>query len=115
MSTIHSMPPTLHAEGMVEPDVTSGATKESTARAAPSVSEAPGQFERLMTGIGKEFEHGESVNEAVKKAQGKKLDAAELLALQSEVYRYSQTVDMTSKIVDGATHNVKTVLQSGGQ
>lgn len=42
---------------------------------------------------------------------GKDLGPAELLALQAGVYRYSEAVDLSAKLVDRATSGVKTVLQ----
>ncbi len=36
----------------------------------------------------------------------------ELLVLQAEVYRYSQEVELASKLVDKASSGVRTVLQS---
>ncbi len=35
----------------------------------------------------------------------------ELLALQAGVYRYSEVVDLSAKLVDRASSGVKTVLQ----
>jgi hypothetical protein len=42
---------------------------------------------------------------------GKDLGPGELLALQAGVYRYSEAVDLSAKLVDRATSGVKTVLQ----
>lgn len=38
---------------------------------------------------------------------------ADLLAIQAQVYRYTQEVELVSKFVDRATNAVKTVLQQG--
>lgn len=38
---------------------------------------------------------------------------ADLLAIQAQVYRYTQEVELLSKFVDRATNTVKTVLQQG--
>jgi hypothetical protein len=43
---------------------------------------------------------------------GSSLDPADLIALQAGVYRYSETVDLASRLIDRATAAVKTVLQS---
>jgi len=42
---------------------------------------------------------------------GKELGTTELLALQAGVYRYSEAVDLSAKLIDRATSGVKTVLQ----
>ena len=52
------------------------------------------------------------VQRGLRAARRGAMDPAELLALQAGVYRYSQEVDLASKIVDKATTAVKTTLQS---
>jgi hypothetical protein len=42
---------------------------------------------------------------------GGDLGPAELLALQAGVYRYSEAVDLSAKLVDRAANGVKTVIQ----
>jgi hypothetical protein len=42
---------------------------------------------------------------------GGTLDAAELIALQAGVYRYSEAVDLAAKLIDHATSGLKTVVQ----
>jgi hypothetical protein len=42
---------------------------------------------------------------------GASMGAGELLALQAGVYRYSEAVDLSAKLIDRATSGVKTVLQ----
>ncbi len=44
--------------------------------------------------------------------RGEGMDPARLLALQSGVYRYTQEVELASKLVDKASSAVKTILQS---
>jgi hypothetical protein len=43
--------------------------------------------------------------------KGKDLGPGDLLALQAGVYRYSEAVDLSAKLIDRATSGVKTVLQ----
>lgn len=47
-------------------------------------------------------------------AGGKAYTPADLLAIQAQVYRHTQEVELVSKFVDRATTTVKTVLQQGG-
>ncbi len=54
-----------------------------------------------------------AVQRSLRRAQrGGGMDPAELLALQSGVYRYTQEVELASKLVDKASSAVKTTLQS---
>lgn len=72
--------------------------------------EEPSPFARILAGLGREVDRGEGlVDKAVR--GGKELGNLELLALQAGVYRYSEAVDLTAKLVDRATSGVKTVIQ----
>jgi len=77
-----------------------------------SVDAAPSGFVRLLRQVGRNIEQGERI---VANAAGgyATLDAAELIALQAGIYRYSEAVDLTAKLVDRTTSAVRTVLQGG--
>jgi hypothetical protein len=45
---------------------------------------------------------------------GRAFTPADLLAMQAQVYRYAQELELVSKLVDRATSTVKTVLQQNG-
>jgi hypothetical protein len=64
-----------------------------------------------MSGLGKAVREGERTMDRVRDAGRADLGAGELLALQSEVYRYSEAVDLSAKLVDRVTNGVKTVIQ----
>lgn len=67
-------------------------------------------FSRILRGLGREVDRGEAmVRRAV--GAGGDLGAGELLALQAGVYRYSEAVDLSAKLVDRASSGVKTVIQ----
>ncbi len=68
----------------------------------------------MLESVGREVRHGESVMRSAVDAShaGSSLDPADLIALQAGVYRYSETVDLASRLIDRATAAVKTVLQS---
>jgi len=67
-------------------------------------------FAKMLAGLGRECDRGEKlVEKAV--GSGKELGNVELLALQAGVYRYSEAVDLSAKLVDRASNGVKTVLQ----
>ncbi len=45
---------------------------------------------------------------------GRAFTPNDLLAMQAQVYRYTQELELVSKLVDRGTNTVKTVLQQGG-
>jgi hypothetical protein len=77
------------------------------------IDEGPSPFERILRGLGREVDRGETlVRRATTGAgSGQELGSMELLALQAGVYRYSEAVDLSAKLVDRAASGVKTVLQ----
>ncbi len=80
----------------------------------PTAAEGePSQFSRLVHGLGREMNRGESMMKTALAASrsGRDLGSAELIALQAGVYRYSEAVDLAAKLVDRTTSGVKTVLQ----
>jgi hypothetical protein len=84
----------------------------AAARAGPPPeSEGPSPFARILHGLSNEVDRGEKVTRRAIEGGGKDLGPGELLALQAGVYRYSEAVDLASKLVDRATSGVKTVLQ----
>ncbi len=77
-----------------------------------SASAAPEAFARAVRGLGREIDLGEARTAAA--SQLHSYDTSTLIALQVGIYRYTEAVDLASKIVDRATSAVKTVLQGGG-
>jgi hypothetical protein len=66
----------------------------------------------VLHGLGGEVQRGEAlVKQAVSGTEGSTLDAGQLIALQVGVYRYTEAVDLASRLIDHATTGVKTVLQ----
>jgi hypothetical protein len=68
-------------------------------------------FAQVLHGLGREVDRGEKVVRKAIEGGGKDLGPGELLALQAGVYRYSEAVDLSAKLVDRASSGVKTVLQ----
>ena len=91
------------------------APQSASSPAAPLDPNAdpPSPFARLLRGLGREVTTGESqMRSAINSTKsGHDLGPSELLALQAGVYRYTDTVDLASKLVDRATSSVKTVIQ----
>lgn len=71
----------------------------------------PSPFARLLHGLGREVDRGEFMVKRALGAGGAELGPGELLALQAGVYRYSEAVDLSAKLVDRASNGVKTVIQ----
>lgn len=73
--------------------------------AQPSAS----PFAKLVAGLGREAEQGERMMQGVLHgAPG--ADPQTLLALQAGVYRYTEAIDLSAKLVDRTTNGVRTVL-----
>lgn len=84
------------------------------AASSPSPAGPPApDFRRVLERIGREVDSGEAL---VKRALtgGAGADAAELIALQAGIYRYTEAVDLASKLVDRVGSAVRTTLQSQG-
>jgi hypothetical protein len=91
-------PEPLRAASVVESDV-------SVAGASP--------FARLLRGLAAQVEGGEALTRSAVGAASRHddLSPAELLALQAGVCRYSEAIDLASRLVDRSTSSIKTVLQ----
>ena len=72
-----------------------------------------GAFANLLKGLGRELDRGEAIADRAIHAggAGARLSPEQLLALQAGIYRYSEAVDLVTKLVDRATQAVKTTLQ----
>ena len=98
--------------GMPAPDTTPAAVARAPTPIHPA--EGPSSFARVLHGLGGAIGSGEAL---MQRAMGMHSDAgpAELIALQAGVYRYSEAIDLASRLIDHATSDVKTVLQGAGQ
>ena len=62
----------------------------------------------ILRGLGREVDRGETlVRERCAPGGGQDLGNGELLALQAGVYRYSEAVDLSAKLVDRAASGVE--------
>ncbi len=83
----------------------------------PNVERAPARatestsFSNVLRGLGREIDRGEAMSARAVRASGE-LSASELLALQAGIYRYSEAVELATKLVDRATGAVRTTLQN---
>jgi len=84
---------------------------------APAAVRQPvdaGAFADLLKGLGRELDRGAAIADRPihAGATGARLSPEQLLALQAGIYRYSEAIDLVTKVVDRATQAVKTTLQS---
>lgn len=83
---------------------------QSPAPAAPTQTKSS-RFAETLTQLGQRVDAGEGwMRRAMTPASGG-LDAAQLIALQAGIYRYTEAVELVGKLVDRAANGVKTLLQ----
>lgn len=94
------------------PSVPSPAPHTERAVRPITPNDPPSPFAKILQGLGSELERGERTMDRVTHARGgAELASQDLLALQADVYRYSEAVDLSAKLVDRASNGVKTVIQ----
>jgi hypothetical protein len=81
----------------------------------PSTAAGPGEFERLLETLGRELDRGEALVDRATRAPTGQLGIAELIAVQAGIYRYTEAVELTTRLVDRAQNAVRTTLESGGR
>jgi hypothetical protein len=64
----------------------------------------------VLKGVGRTIDAGEARLSHAQRGGLGGLDNAQLIALQIQVYQYSEAVDLMAKLVDRATNAVKTVV-----
>src|ERR1700757_4811470 len=83
----------------------SSAGERGAAPGGPSFAAVLGRFVR-------DADHGHAmVGALLRSAAAGDLSAGQLIALQAGAYRYSEVIDVASRLVDRATGAIKTVLQ----
>lgn len=80
---------------------------------AGAATSDPERFKRALGSLGREIDKGEKLVQRALHGGGH-LGAADLIALQAGIYRYSEAVDLAAKLVDRAGNAVRTTLQSSG-
>ena len=74
---------------------------------------ARSEFANVFQSLTEEMDRGEAAVHAVTRRGGAgaaTVSTTDLLALQAQVYRYSEAIDLAAKLVDRATNGLKTVL-----
>jgi hypothetical protein len=89
--------------------VSEGASPQAPPARTPSAASA---FGTVLHGLGSELDRGEALAQRAIHGGGVHHSPEQLLALQAGIYRYSEAVDLLTKLVDRATQAVKTTLQN---
>ena len=77
---------------------------------APAAAAAGPSFADALHGIGSAVDRGQALIDRASRGNLGGLDAAELIALQAGIYRYSEAVDLVAKLVDRSANAVRTVV-----
>jgi hypothetical protein len=95
---------------------TTVASEPPPSASPPSIGAGPSPFAQLLRNLGREIDAGETAMRTGVQSMraGANLGPQGLIALQIGVYRYSEAIDLVSRVVDRAVSGVKTVVQGGG-
>jgi hypothetical protein len=93
----------------LRPSPPPGPVSDPPSRAGPGAS-----FGQVLRGLAGELDRGEALTERAIRGGGSQsgMSPDALIALQAGVYRYSEAVDLVTKLVDRGTQAVKTTLQN---
>lgn len=89
-------------------------TSRTSGASAPAASEKPKDrngFQEALGALGREIDRGERLVQRAVHGGGR-MGPGQLIALQAGIYRYSEAVDLSAKLVDRAASAVRTTLQS---
>jgi hypothetical protein len=75
--------------------------------------EGPSPFARLAHGLGTAIDQGEELVGRAALGRFEHMDAATLIAVQAGIYRYSEAIDLATKLVDRTTSASRTILEAG--
>jgi hypothetical protein len=81
-----------------------GASRGRTGVASP--------FRAALHSLGRELDRGESLTDKAIRGGSGHASPEQLIALQAGIYRYSEAVDLVTKLVDKGTQAVRTTLQN---
>jgi hypothetical protein len=104
---------TVQAVSQVAAPGRAQAVAGTTTAAAPSPPRVTAAAQKVSDVLDRVSSAQKRMDDVLALAQsGKSFSPAELLALQSQVYRASQELDLAGKVVEKATGGVKQVLQT---
>lgn len=93
------------------PRLPSVSAAPATPAASPGAAKSgESDFKQVLERLAQHIDDGEQL---VRQATAPAGDGADrLIALQAGIYRYTEVVDLTAKLVDRGTNSIKTTLQS---
>jgi len=104
----------LTLDGARFPDVPSPHGPLDLPAASPAArEEGPSAFERLTHGLGRAIDQGEELVGRAALGHFERMDAGTLIAVQAGIYRYSEAIDLATKLVDRTTSAARTILEAG--
>lgn len=104
----------LTLDGARFPDVPSLHAPLDPPTASPAARrEGPSPFERLTHDLGRAIDQGEELVGRAALGRFERMDAATLIAVQAGIYRYSEAIDLATKLVDRTTSAARTLLEAG--
>jgi hypothetical protein len=86
---------------------------DSTRAPTPEREPETSHFGEALRALGRQIDLGEKLVQRALAPGAAQLNAAELIALQAGIYRYSEAVDLAAKLIDRAGAAVRTTLQAG--
>ena len=85
---------------------------ESTSRDRIGQGQAASPFGAALNSLGRELDRGEAITDKAIRGGSGHASPEQLIALQAGIYRYSEAVDLVTKLVDKGTQAVRTTLQN---
>jgi hypothetical protein len=73
---------------------------------------AASPFGAALHTLGRELDRGEAITDKAIRGGSGHASPEQLIALQAGIYRYSEAVDLVTKLVDKGTQAVRTTLQN---
>jgi hypothetical protein len=95
----------------IQPPPTAVAPERGSNTSPRSQSDGGSPFKAVLEGFGRELDRGQRLMQHVTRGASA-MAPEQLLALQAGVYRYTEVVDLTTKLVDRTCTGLKTTLQS---
>jgi hypothetical protein len=96
-------------------DLTNEATPVEPAardRIGPGQAGPASRFGAALHSLGRELDRGEVLTDKAIRGGSGHASPEQLIALQAGIYRYSEAVDLVTKLVDKGTQAVRTTLQN---
>jgi hypothetical protein len=109
------MSSTIDRANLTEASVLRSELNDPGSRPTVEVAHAErSSFDQALGSLGSEIDSGEKLVRGALVPEHGRLGPGDLIALQAGIYRYSEAVDLATKLVDRAGSAVRTTLQGSG-